>query len=441
MKSFVDIKTFFDSNDNRTVSDLSQIYNDREKLQTSVKELLFRHLSPADFRDKRVLLKPNFVKENHHTYDEICLFTHPSLIIATITVLLDCSPKSIIVGDAPIQDCHWDKLLPPSFVLEIENLSKEFGIPISICDFRKVVFDSTTNVFGQSKRTAKDYIIFDVAQKSYLEPITGKRNKFRVTNYNPDRMKLFHSKGMHRYCVAKEIFESDIVITMPKTKTHRMACLTNSLKILVGIVGDKEYLPHHRIGPKSFGGDCYKSFSFIRSCSEYLLDFANRRRGTSYYNILKRISYNLWNFSKPNNEITINAGWHGNDTVWRMVMDLNQIALYGKIDGTLSNIPQRVIYTLCDGIVGGQGSGPLQPEPLALGILSFSNDAYLMDEIMGYIFSLDIDKVPLLKAAMKQNINKEKEFIINGLIVGCESVKALKTDVRLAPGWVNYNKS
>lgn len=126
-----------------------------------------------------------------------------------------------------------------------------------------------------------------------------------------------HSVGMHKFCVAKEVFEADIVITMPKSKTHRMSCITNSLKILVGINGDKDYLPHHRIGSKSQGGDCYKDSSILRVMAEHLLDFSNRHRGRFYFLPTKKIVSALWWLSNPNKEISINAGWYGNDTVWQ----------------------------------------------------------------------------------------------------------------------------
>lgn len=440
MNSFVNIKTFFESEEKRSIEYLGQIYGDESYLYEAVKSLFFcKDTPPINFTGKRVLVKPNLVKQNESPDDEICLFTNPNLILATLKVILEQKPKSIVVGDAPIQDCHWEKMLHQDFYDKIQKLSENYMVPISVRDFRKVVFDSSTNSFGVSKRKDSDYLIFDVGNRSLLEPITDKKIKFRVTNYDPDRMKRSHAKGMHRYCIAKEVFEADIVITMPKTKTHRMACLTNSLKILVGINGDKDYLPHHRIGSKIQGGDCYKSFSLYRTCSEWLLDFANRRRGKRIYAYARRLSDKLWQLSKPNDEVSVNAGWYGNDTVWRMVMDLNLIALYGKIDGSLADIPQRIIYTLCDGIIGGQGSGPLQPEPLPLGILSFSNDPYLMDETMGLLFKLNIEKVPLLKEAARMNETKEKMYILNGKVVQLEQLKELETDVKLAPGWVRYD--
>lgn len=435
-KSFVDIKTFFDSETNRTVAELGRVYDDRDRLYESVKELLLNHLNQSDIKGKRVLLKPNLVKQNEAAWDDVCLFTHPNLILATLKVILECSPKSVVVGDAPIQDCHWEKLFSKEFYDEVDNLQKEFCVPISIRDFRKVIFDSSTNQFGKSKRTDDDYLIFDVGDRSWLEPITDETIKFRVTNYDPDRMKLSHAKGMHRYCVAKEIFESDIVITMPKTKTHRMACLTNSLKILVGMNGDKDYLPHHRIGAKDQGGDCYKNYNILRSTAEKLLDFANRHRGTFIFLPVRFLVQVLWRISIPNRGETMAATWYGNDTVWRMVMDLNLIASYGTKDGKMAMTPQRTIYTLCDAIVGGQKEGPLYPDPLASGVLFFSNDSYLSDEVAGNLFQLNLNKIPLLAQAAIQNKKKEFEIILNGSIVSMKDVRDIGIEAEVPSGWL-----
>lgn len=440
MKSFVELKTFFGGENSRTIEQLAKNYEDEAVLESSVKELISPHLKENDIKNKKILLKPNFVKQCENPDDEICLFTHPRFIIATLKVLLPCQPSAVVIGDAPIQDCHWDKMLPEYFYESVNALSNKYNIPIKVVDFRKVIFDPKTNTFGKSKRNDDDYLIFDVAQRSWLEPITKTPNQFRVTNYNPDRMALSHAKGMHKYCVAKEVFDADIVITMPKIKTHRMACLTNSLKILVGINGDKDYLPHHRLGSTEQGGDCYKETHILRTWSEKLIDFANRHRGAFYYLPLRYLIAVMWRLSCPTKEYSMNAGWYGNDTVWRMVMDLNVIALYGKKDGTLAEEPQRTLYTLCDGIIGGQKSGPLEPEPLALGVASFSNDAYLMDEIAGYLFGLEVEKVPLLREAARLNFSKDVELKINGKPAKYDDFKKLAAKVELAPGWVNYNK-
>lgn len=438
--SYVEIRKFFNSSEDRTIEKLSCYYGKPEELYKAIKQMITPHLTSEQIKGKSILLKPNFVMDNRKPTDEICLFTNPQVIFATLRVLLEFGPQKITIGDAPIQDCNWDLMLDKSFYDTIDSLSRQYAVPIKVVDFRKVVFYPIKNEFGRSLRTDDDYLVFDVAERSWLEPITSEKNTFRVTNYNPDRMSLSHAKGMHRFCVAKEIFESDIVITMPKTKTHRMACLTNSLKILVGMNGDKDYLPHHRIGSKSQGGDCYKDKNMFRTIADKVMDFANRHRGELIYRPTMLFFAVLWKLGKPNNVNSTNGGWYGNDTVWRMVMDLNTIALYGKKDGTLAQEPQRTLYTLCDAIIGGQGSGPLEPDPLALGLLSFSNDPYAMDEAMGYVFGLNVNKIPLLNEAAKMNKEKEIDYYLDGKKVNIEQIKELQTEVILAPGWVDYNK-
>ena len=433
-------KTFFETANDRTIDKLAEVYLDMQCLYESIKSIMLPVLTPEDIKGKSILLKPNFVLQNRKPTDPICLFTHPNVIFATLRVLLECNPKQITIGDAPVQNCDWNLMLDQSFYDEIDNLSRKFQTSIKVVDFRKVIYNYETNQFGKSIRTDNDYFIFDVGNRSYLEPITAEKNQFRVTNYDPDRMALSHSKGLHKYCVAKEVFDADIVITMPKTKTHRMSCITNSLKILVGINGDKDYLPHHRLGAKSHGGDCYKDKSILRTMAEYILDFANRRRGGRIYIPARHLVSLLWKVSKPGKDMSMNAGWYGNDTVWRMVLDLNTIAIYGTKDGQLSDFPQRTLYTLCDAIIGGQGEGPLEPMPLGLCMLAFSNDPYVMDVAMGEIFGLNIDKVPLLKESRQLNKQKEQHYYLNGVEVDFDQVRQLKTNVILSAGWENYNK-
>ena len=84
---------------------------------------------------------------------------------------------------------------------------------------------------------------------SLLEPIASDRRvDFRVTMYNPDLMRQTHGRGRHQYLIAREVIEADVVINVPKLKTHRKAGITGALKNLVGINGNKDYLPHHRLG-------------------------------------------------------------------------------------------------------------------------------------------------------------------------------------------------
>lgn len=424
----------------RSISDLSIIYEDKCFLKAAVLKAIESFLSQDVVEGKKILLKPNWVKHNSNPQDEICLCTHPNFILAFLEILLEWRPKSILIADAPVQGCNWSKLLTQGFLDRVGQLSQSSGVDICIKDFRRVAFSPETNQLEADKKPLDEYIIFDVAEKSYLEDITSDKNLFRVTCYDPDRLAESHHKGMHKYCIAKDVFDCDVIITLPKIKTHQKSGLTNSMKILVGINGDKDYLPHHRIGAVECGGDCYKGKHPFRKMSELVLDAANRRRGRWLYHPLSYLSAALWRLSRPTKEQNLAAGWYGNDTVWRMVMDLNTIAQYGKADGSLADVPQRTIYTLCDGIIGGQGNGPLSPEPLPLGIIAFSNDAFAMDEVAGRLFKLNLERVPLLKEASSINKKKTIDYYINGNKVEMKDIEAYAMDVTMPPGWVNYDK-
>ena len=183
-------------------------------------------------------------------------------------------------------------------------------------------------------------------------------NPFRVTSYNPDRLASAHKKGMHRYCISNYLFDSDIIISLPKIKTHQKSGITGALKNLVGFNGDKDFLPHHRLGGTGFGGDCYPGKNYLRFLAELTLDIANRSNNFLAKRFFFYLSKIIWKISLPQRVHSLAAGWFGNDTTWRMVMDLNKIAVFGSADGTLSPTPLRSIFSLCDGIVAGQEMGP-----------------------------------------------------------------------------------
>lgn len=434
---YTKLEVLYNSVNERTYTNLQNFYEE-DVLTERVKTLFENTFDKIE--GKRILIKPNWVKHLKVDTDKWCLCTNENLIYVAVKFLLTRKPSKIIIGDAPIQGCDWNLLLSKDFVNRINQLSKDSGVEIVIKDFRRVIFNPKTNEKLNKDISLSNYIIFDMKEKSYLEPISDKKNKFRVTCYNPDRLALSHSKGVHKYCIAKDVFDSDIVITMPKMKTHQKAGITNAMKILVGVNGDKDFLPHHRIGAKEYGGDCYPGKNMFRTISEWVLDNANRNIGNIFYKPLLYASNALWKISRPTKEQNLAAGWYGNDTVWRMVMDLNYIVLYGKTDGSLSDKPQRLIYSLSDGIIGGQGNGPLSPEPLPLGVLAFSNNSYWMDLIMGHLFSLNIDKIPNLKAA-KDLLNIEKcELYINGTKSDIDDLKKYSVKVKMSPGWENYDK-
>jgi hypothetical protein len=243
---------------------------------------------------------------------------------------------------------------------------------------------------------------------------------------------------MHKYCITKELFNADIVISLPKIKTHQKSGITGALKNIVGLNGDKDFLPHHRIGGTGMGGDSYPGKNRLRYWSELALDNANRKKGKSIYWFWIRLSSLLWKISMPKKNHQLSAAWFGNDTTWRMVMDLNMIVNYGRADGTLADEPQRFLYSFCDGIVGGQGDGPLRPDPLNLGVVCFSDDSATTDVCMAILMELKIEKLPLLKAAKAFMPGRKIDIRLNGNPIQITALEKYTTQAIPPPGWENY---
>lgn len=437
--NFIRIETFYSNEIERTISHLSKLYDNKillkKKILMAGKGVLD---NPSIIEGKKILIKPNWVTHNRKTDDKICLRTHDMFLVSTLEILLENKPKSIIIGDAPIQDCGWEMLISNQLLKSIAYLSQIHSIPIVIKDFRRVTFDHKRNNPIKDRNPISDYIIFNLGKESYLEPISSMDPIFRVTKYNPDRLSEAHTLGKHKYCIAKELFETDIVLSLPKIKTHQKTGITGALKNIVGLNGDKDYLPHHRIGGDQIGGDCYPGKSYLRFTAEKALDIANRYQGKRLYWIWYWLAAVLWRLSFPKKVHNLAAGWYGNDTCWRMVMDLNKIAVFGNKDGTLSEKPQRIIYSLCDGLVGGQGDGPLNPNPLPLGVISLSNNSSLNDYCMTILMGFDPNKIPFL---LNANINvqtQENEIFLNGRKVNFLNLLSHSIPTIPPPGWIEY---
>ena len=443
MEHYVKVNTLFNDSEDRTISCLRDKYKDITSLRETILNLINDELIQTNLiRGRNILFKPNWVLHNHQPEDEICMRTHPNFILAVLEVILQAGPKKVCIGDAPVQGCEWDKILSKSFLYQIDLLRLKYEIPVEIKDFRRVTFNPAKNNPSRDLNPISDYVIFDLGIDSYLDPISSnEKSLFRVTDYNPDRLAESHRKGVHKYCITKELFENDVIISLPKIKTHQKTGITAALKNVVGLNGDKDFLPHHRIGGTGFGGDCYLGRNYLRYLGELALDNANRNQGKPAYWFWSKLSNGLWRLSNPKKEHNIAAGWYGNDTTWRMVLDLNNIIIFGKSNGTLSTEPQRKLFSLGDGIIGGQGDGPLHPIPLPLGVITFTDDSALHDLVIGLLMRFDISKISLLKAISENMIYDQSKIFINGREADYSMLSNLGIDTLPPPGWVNYLKT
>ena len=103
------------------------------------------------------------------------------------------------------------------------------------------------------------------------------------------------------------------------------------------------------------------------------------------------------------NQRVIRSGdWYGNDTAWRMCLDLNKILFYGGPDGRLSSAGRRTRYlALVDGIVAGEGNGPMNPDPVPAGLILGGANPVSVDCAAAVLMGFDPAKIPLLEGALR----------------------------------------
>ena len=355
----------------------------------------------------RVLIKPNLVlHQNEGSSGLDCLVTHGSVIRATVEAVLRTDAAEVLVGDAPIQGCDFDALVESmglrAWAREQMARDPRFKGPQ---DFRRTtgVLVHGVRVAAENLQPMERFTLFDLGGESILEPISNGEDRFRVAWYDHRLLAKTHYPGVHQYLVAREVVEADVIFNLPKLKLHRKAGITCALKNLIGINGNKEYLPHHRLGGSEGGGDNYPGNSPVKRALEYVRDRQNITSSRAASQGLSLLAAVLARTSRSlGDRFGADGSWSGNDTVWRTCLDLNRILLYGRSDGTMSDEIQRRVLHIADAVVAGQGNGPLAPDPLGLGLIVGGNNAAAVDWVGAHLLALDPEKVPLTRHAFDQ---------------------------------------
>ena len=108
--------------------------------------------------------------------------------------------------------------------------------------------------------------------------------------------------------------------------------------------------------------------------------------------------WKLWRLTARDNVIA--GSWAGNETIWRMTLDLNHILYYYDADNDRwSDQPVRNVLTIVDGIIAGQGDGPLSPDPIRAGVIVGGFNPSAVDAVIGTLIGYNLSRIPTVHNA------------------------------------------
>ena len=225
-----------------------------------------------------VLVKPNWVENkntNHSGRQGLeCLVTHPSVIRAVLDYIVIALKGTgrIIVADAPMQGCDLEDLLEKGGYNKLFSFYRSAGITIETADLRKYSVDTKYDgVFEVKKGQGTDFgsVKVSLDQRSMHASKDQYDLQYKASDYLLTDTEKYHHQGKHIYEINKIALEADVIINMPKPKTHRLAGMTGACKNLVGITYEKASLPHRVPGNKKRYGDAYLKNSFWKRKMEF----------------------------------------------------------------------------------------------------------------------------------------------------------------------------
>jgi uncharacterized protein (DUF362 family) len=357
---------------------------------------------------QRVVIKPNFVLDFHgFGWSLESVITHGSIIRAVLDyVLLALRGKGTVrVGDAPLQSADFGKIRQFSGLDAVLNFYQgRSAVIVDVADFRQeCALLNERNWIREKEAAAGDpegYATVDLQDESMFRSVAALSDRYRVTNYDPKQMSLHHNEQKNEYLISGSVLKADTMISLPKIKTHRKAGITACLKNSIGINGQKDWLPHHRKGSVSRGGDEYLYRNPLKAIATSLMERADVEPSLGRLKILRGCRAIASRLSEvATSDKYFEGGWHGNDTLWRTILDLNRILLYADFQGKVQRQVQRQCLFLADGIIAGEGEGPIEPTAKPCGVLVGGVSAPVVDAVIARLMGFDFQKIPSIREA------------------------------------------
>lgn len=354
-----------------------------------------------------VVLKPNWIRESHSSrHDEWeQVITHPSLIRAVLDYVLIAlkGEGKVTIADGPQTDSDFDEIVRRTGLDSIVEYFLDKGLDVSLLDLRRERWLQREGVTQKREALPGDpagYTTIDLGYSSeFADHSLGGR--FYGADYDMADTAKYHSHGRHAYVLCRTVMDADVIINLPKMKTHKKTGVTLSLKNMVGVNGYRNCLPHHTLGTPVEGGDEFPESS-VKNRIQSRVVRGFKRQLTAMGGCGGLLSRSILKagqaaFGKTS-QVVRSGNWHGNDTAWRMVLDLNKCLFHFAGDGGKRGRPLRYM-TIVDGIVAGEGDGPAAPDAKACGVVVAGCNPVAVDMVCAALMGFDYRKLPVLREA------------------------------------------
>ncbi|MEI8120591.1 MAG: DUF362 domain-containing protein [bacterium] len=425
-----------------------------------------------------VVIKPNLaMEERGNKIGSHCIATNASLVRPILDYLFllqatDGIQFRTVIGDVPIQIAVFEELVTQTGYLSvIDYFQKKHPFDLQLLDLRPEVALFDNHFITARVKQDGDPLGYTAVhlRQSYLDEIIKDYRKFSAIDYDGEQTTGQHAqKGYHYYSIANTVLNCDLFINLSKIKTHQKAGVTLALKNLVGVNGDKSWIPHYRMGAISMGGD---EFSQEYLLLKYVYTVVRRflqERSRLLWNIGKWGHKHLvlplvhWSANKrqkskqqpannrggTSNPFITDGAWYGNDTLWRPILDLNNLLLFSDKSGTMRSGPPRRCLCFGDGIIAGEGDGPLNATPKNTGLVTLSENPVVHDICCARLMGFDWQKIPQLRHSITLDDGRLFDGDPNKLsIIGLNEsggVRHFKYEqmpnlgFRSAPGWSGH---
>jgi len=362
-------------------------------------------IEPGD----KVLIKPNLICESHSSrpneWEQV--ITHPSILRAVLDyVFIALKGKGkVSIADGPQTDSDFGEILRLTRLNEVVDFFKDKGLEISLLDLRRHHWLKRNGITYKREALPGDprgYASIDLGQSSEFKDydLCG---QFYGADYDMGETAKYHGKGHHIYVLCRSVMDADVLINLPKMKTHKKTGVTLSLKNMVGANGYRNCLPHYTIGTPAEGGDEF-SDSNLKNKVQSRGIVGIKKCLTTLGGCGGALTQLLFKTGKvvfgDTSRVVRSGNWHGNDTAWRMVLDLNKCLFHFAGDGRLRTKPLRYM-SLIDGIIAGEGDGPVAVDAKPCGIVIAGFNPVSVDTVCAELMGFDYRRLCVLERAWK----------------------------------------